>query len=234
MFISLGSSCSIAENLKILNLRNKALPFDWIRVQNFKNINLMIETDFEYLWDINNFLFQKDSNNFFLIDDKLNFIKESVEIYQNKNYNANFYHDFPKKYLFKDSFIIFKEKYQRRVNRFYDIIKKENSIIFIREQIKPNLIKVEDLDKFYNLIKNINSTLEFKLILIVNNFINKNLDELISYSNKNSWIKLKIENSKLNSWQRYDVIKPIILSYSSSSESVLTLSSSCSKSGLIE
>ena len=56
------------------------------------------------------------------------------------------------------------------------------------------------------------------MILIINNFLNKNLDRLIDYCNKNSWIILKIENSKLESWQRYNIIQPIILNDSSSSE----------------
>lgn len=214
-FISLGSSCSIAENLRKSNLRNFALPFDWVRVNNFKNINLMLKDNFNELFDIKNFNYLKTSSNFFILTDDLNFIKDDVKIYQNVKYHVNFYHDFDVNQDLNIAFSTFEKKYKRRIVRLFKIIKEstDQKIIFIREQINPKLIKIDDLEEFILIIKSLNSKLKFKILVVINNFKNVDLSELIDYSEKSEYITLITEKSKIDSWQRYNIFQPILDQY---------------------
>lgn len=207
-FISLGSSCSIAENLRILDLRDQALPFDWIKVNNFKNIILMIQNNFIDLWDSNNYELVKTSSKFFYLEDNLDKKYVEMDIYRNIKYNAVFYHDFPSNCdnLYEN----FIKKYQKRCNRFFKTIENYNTIVFIREQINPKQISIDDLKLFYYLIKKINPKLDFKLIIILNNFLKYDLTKLINFCNSQKWINLHLEESKIDTWQRFDIIKPII------------------------
>jgi hypothetical protein len=212
-FISLGSSCSIAENLRKSNLRNFALPFDWIRVNNFKNINLMLKDDFKELFDIKNFNYLKTSSNFFILTEDLNFVKDDVKVYQNIKYNVNFYHDFNDE--LSNCFETFEKKYKRRIDRLLKIIKEstDKKIIFIREQINPKLIKISDLEEFISIIKNLNSKLKFKILVVINNYKNLDLSELERYSEKSKYIILITEKSKIESWERYNIFQPILDQY---------------------
>jgi len=207
-FISLGSTCSIAENLRQTGLRNQALPFDWIKVNNFKNVNLMIKDNFNQLWDFNNFNFIKTSYKHFYLQDNLDKIDINMDIYQNIKYNSVFYHDFPSNTnnVFKN----FSDKYLRRVKRFFYILENNDLIIFIREQINPKQICIDDLLEFYQIIHKINPKLEFKLIIILNNFLKKDIDKLINFCETQKWIDLFVEENKIKTWQRVDIIKPII------------------------
>ena len=214
-FISLGSSCSIAENLRKSNLRNFALPFDWVRINNFKNINLMLKDNFKEFFDIKNFNYLKTSSNFFILTDDLNCVKDDVKVYQNVKYNVNFYHDFDVNQDLSIAFSTFEKKYKRRINRLFNIIKESTNqkILFIREQINPKLIKIDDLEEFISIIKSLNSKLKFKILVVINNFKNLDISELIDYSEKSQYIILIIEKSKIDSWQRYNIFQPILDQY---------------------
>jgi hypothetical protein len=207
-FISLGSSCSIAENLRILNLRDQALPFDWIKVNNFKNVILMIEDNFSNLWDSNNYELVKTSSKFFYLEENLNKKYVEMDIYRNIKYNSVFYHDFPSNC--ENLYENFVKKYKKRCERFFNTIENNKSITFIREQINPKQISIDDLKMFHFLIKKVNSSLEFKLVIILNNFLNYDLVKLTNFCNSQKWIDLHLEESKIDTWQRFDIIKPII------------------------
>ena len=214
-FISLGSSCSIAENLRKSNLRNFALPFDWVRVNNFKNINLMLKDNFNELFDIKNFNYLKTSSNFFILTDDLNCVKNDVKVYQNVKYNVNFYHDFDVNQDLSIAFSTFEKKYKRRIERLFKIIREsiDQKIIFIREQINPKLLKIDDLEEFILIIKSLNSKLKFKILVVINNFKNVDLSELMDYSEKSEYVILITEKSKIDSWQRYNIFQPILDQY---------------------
>jgi hypothetical protein len=206
--ISLGSSCSISHNLQLLNKREESLPFDWIKSSRLSSINLMIRTDFTKLWDKTEYKLKKESDKFFIQNDKLENNYTDVNIYYHQTYLINFYHDFEKSIDFNISFDKFKVKYKRRVNRFFNLIINSKEILFIREQINPKHIKIEDIKEFIKLIKNLNPNLEFKLLIILNNYLEK---DVIDYQSPH--LDIIIEKSKLSSWQRVEVLKPIILNY---------------------
>jgi len=206
--ISLGSSCSVAFNLEKTNLKQESLPFDWIRSSRFSSVNKMLNENFKELWKLDNYNYLRTSDKFFIKKDnqKNQFIK--TRIYQNINYQINFYHDFPDNIDFMISFQEFKKKYQRRCCRFINFLKSNNSIIFIRDQLKLNHLNILDIDDFFEIIKKINPELKFKLIIIVNNPKNKSINHLLNYDNDN--LIIIEDNQEFKSWERENILKPVI------------------------
>jgi len=126
------------------------------------------------------------NHNFDAIPDK------KTKIYKTKY--LGFFHDF------KDGVSLdeIKEKYNRRIKRFYDVIK--NKCIFIRDDVK---FKESDIGT-YNLLnaelKKHNS--ENVLVLIANT-------KLLSISGLDESIKVFIENNKVSEWQHHSIVPMI-------------------------
>lgn len=168
--VSLGVACLTAEHLKRNRLRMQSFPFDWI-VSSFSGICTLIKNDFQ---DFLNpaFLEQSPLRNF---------------IYNKKHIMA-FVHDFPvnpeNSQIIVDKFLDYltpiQVKYQRRIDRFYDVCKKANIVYFFRirritheiwnysqEQNKEDAIKLKNIlhEKFPQnnwILVLINSTEEYK------------------------------------------------------------------------
>jgi hypothetical protein len=124
-FITLGIDCQPAIALKSLNLRNYALPFDWVT----SNVNMIVECikdDFKFFHQELRF----DSNN--VLRDK---------------YGFGFVHDYPLKKEGEparvDNWMDYKadviEKYERRIKRFNDILNSETPIIAIYKGRKEDI-----------------------------------------------------------------------------------------------
>jgi hypothetical protein len=162
-YISLGNTCGVAYQLKKHGLRNHAFPFDWLKTPKLSTIIKLLENKFDGLLDKSNFKFVKYSDKFF----NSNGNNQMMALYKNTIYNIIFYHDFIKDSNFDDQFIIFKEKYQRRITRFYDIL-NSNEIVFIRDDLydKININQINHLMKL----------LRGKLILIIHNPNNRKID----------------------------------------------------------
>lgn len=154
--IPLGSTCSIAYQLKRLGYRKQAYPFDWVRINNLALVTNLIESDFKSFFQINSFKLNEVSNRFNVNG------KMKSYIYQNSF--CKFFHDFDD-FINDITFKSFCEKYNRRIDRFYSVIKNSKKILFIREEI-GNLSKSK-LTTFSNLITKINPELEWKLKIIV-------------------------------------------------------------------
>lgn len=111
IYISLGSDCSIAYHLQKHGLRSFSFPFDWILSP---KIEKCIENDFIDLFDSSNYI-EKNSKSFTpLLDEDWNEEKEN---------NIKIYHSIYKFTFLHDTFIDLIEKYKRRVNRFYKMMK---------------------------------------------------------------------------------------------------------------
>jgi hypothetical protein len=50
-YVSLGSSCSVAYQLQILNLKKESLPFDWIRSNSVSYVLSLIQNNFTGFFD---------------------------------------------------------------------------------------------------------------------------------------------------------------------------------------
>lgn len=152
-FFSLGSDCSPASALRHLNLREFALPFDWI-VSNSSSIEKCITNNFD-----------KFHTNLKFNNNKQRLIDE---------YEFEFPHDYPftnttidtnnlgegvfgeekgKSIIenWKDYYLIVKEKYNRRIERFKNILNDTKPIIVLCRHSTNEVLKIQHLFiKYYN------------------------------------------------------------------------------------
>ena len=205
-YISLGSSCSVAYQLQKHKIRKCAYPFDWIRIIKLSDITNILKNDFcnyiESCEKINESYSYPISNNDNFPDK--NNVDKSI-IMRNK-YNVRFYHDFGKNTL-KDDVVI---KYRRRIARFMDMIKNNQIIHFVRDEIKINKINIQMVEDFISMIKSMNDNIQFKLIIILHNTKNKK-HELLDYKNENVYIINDIK--EFGDWVRPNVDWESIFNY---------------------
>lgn len=131
-------------------MRKIALPFDWLRSNDINDIISNIDNKFQYFFnDIEVSI--NDSDKFLSIDD--NWLESNLI---NKYKIKNKYFIFP-----HDKIDDFKDKYTRRINRFYEILNNDKiKKVFIRiskKDEKKDIIKLEEtLKKFNNnfIVKN--------------------------------------------------------------------------------
>ena len=120
---SLGRDCACAMYMKHAYLRACSGPFDWLTNADFETRIDLIINDFQ------DFLNAKDMMPLEKNPNTQN--DDNCDYYQNKRNNFYFFHDFPVGVSFKKSFPAVKEKYERRIKRFYDNINKSNRVLFI-------------------------------------------------------------------------------------------------------
>ncbi len=138
--ISLGFFCSPAIELNYLNLRKSSQPFDWVISSNFNQVLELIDNNFKDFLNPK-FLFQ---------------LKQYPQYYRNIKYNIDFYHDFDELKSFNKQIDKIKQKYDRRIKRFYNTIKEPT--LFLRYicskeeaiYINNNYEKINKLLKSYN------------------------------------------------------------------------------------
>lgn len=154
-FISLGSWCHPAMNLKYLGLRNESFPFDWILTKDekvFYYVNDLINTNFKHF--ITNLTYNENkhviSKNYDFTDFRHHDLIKNISIGRDRN----------EKNL--------KEMYIRRVKRFMNNISdKNNNIIFlciIHHRYLYNKDLWNDMKKFDN---NINIKCSYKVLVYV-------------------------------------------------------------------
>ena len=165
IYVSLGSTCCIAQQLKNHNLRNAAYPFDWLRICNLNNVIKLLENKFKDFLELEDMKFIEFSDRF-LVDGN-----SGSYIYKNKY--CGFYHDFSEK-IYESNYNSFRDKYNRRINRLFQLLNSNNEIIFIREELRE--IKISKFYKLIDTIKKINPKLNFKIIVITNDKKCENLD----------------------------------------------------------
>lgn len=111
-YVSLGYVCAIARELERLGLRNSSMPFDW-NVTDFKGVIEAIRNNFDDYLDYN-LLEQEDM---------------CRKHYRNPKYNVQFYHDFNYFEPLDKQLPKVQSKYERRIKRFYEIIKQPTTFI---------------------------------------------------------------------------------------------------------
>ncbi len=121
ILISLGQNCEVAHQIQHTGLNNGFFPFDWMKSYDFDLVINLIENKF------------KD----FLKIDALQIVDSSgsTHIVSNKNFALEFVHDFDKEKNIVDEFAEVKEKYDRRIARFYSALQAKKHIYFFRKNI---------------------------------------------------------------------------------------------------
>ena len=204
-YISLGPTCSVAYQLQKLNLKKESLPFDWIRCNSIINVLDLIKNNFQGFFDdlayVRNdekfpYISEDDSS----ISEKFDNLKDmETKIYKSKH--IGFFHDF------KDGVSIdeVKEKYDRRIKRFYEKIKNKST--FIRDEIHFKNANIPYYNELNKILKDYNN--DNQLVLIIN--ISKNAD----LSTLDKSIIVFFDDVKQTEWQ-HSAIQPFILDIASS------------------
>lgn len=121
-YISVGSDCSVAYQLQKFGYRNKAYPFDWIHTKKLRKLIELIDNDFDIFTDLK---VKNYSENFPYLNtgiwtlDKLGTTRVT-----NIKYKIDFVHDFKTSHINTEIDHV-KQKYNRRIKRFYEIMKDE-------------------------------------------------------------------------------------------------------------
>jgi len=122
--INLGRDCQVAYQLNINGLRKCALPFDSL-ITPHKALVGMLENKFEGFLDPDNFeLVVNEQGEKYILD---------------KKYGTRLIHDCKLQADFLDDYEIVAIKYQRRIDRFIDLITISEYPIFIRKGITQEL-----------------------------------------------------------------------------------------------
>lgn len=138
--ISLGFFCSTASELERLGLRRNSSPFDWVLSLDISKVIDLINNEFEGIFNIK-YLKQYRSN---------------PSYYVNTKYDIHFYHDFDKYKTLEAQLEDIDNKYRRRINKFYEVIKSKT--LFVRYisskeecvYIEENLLEILEVLRRYN------------------------------------------------------------------------------------
>lgn len=154
--ISLGDTCCVAWQKP----KGEYYPFDWIKVPKFSTINKLIQNDFATFFSDLKFI--ETSTKFPLNSDDhsafSDWKQQVTHIYSNSD--ITFTHDFTE----DNGIEQVKEKYQRRVDRFWKTVQTEE-ILFVRHQLKINEIDSMDLEVFISIMDRINRNYRLKIIM---------------------------------------------------------------------
>ncbi len=153
---SLGYDCACAQYMQYAQIRICSGPFDWLTNADFETRMNLILNDFENFLDIDDLKFLPKNPNMFN-DPYCNY-------YENIRNGFYYYHDFPIGEDFTEVFKQVKEKYNRRIKRFYDnLINKEKVLIiyFTHYPINNNELIKELCQK---VCKKFNKKIDFLII----------------------------------------------------------------------
>lgn len=163
-FISLGYFCSTALELEKIGLRSCSSPFDWC-LSDWGGVEKAIETHFENFLEYNN-LYQD---------------KKDPSHYKDMEYGIAFFHDFNKYKPLKEQLPFVREKYNRRIDRFYKNIAEPT--LFIRyisnEHGREELDYIEEnYNRIINLLKSFNK--DNDIIFIANSELKSTIIKIYS------------------------------------------------------
>jgi hypothetical protein len=119
--VSLGYFCSPAMEFERINRRQFSLPFDWLITSRLSVVLELIDNGFED----------------FLNEEYMFQLKDYPSYYRNTRYNIDFYHDFSPLKSFGSQIDAVCKKYNRRIERFYSIIKEPT--LFVRYICKDEI-----------------------------------------------------------------------------------------------
>ena len=116
---SLGASCLCAVSLRDAGLRLSSGPFDWLLGPSLKSRVDLVANDFAGWFEPGDFEFLGNPETFF--NDR----------YMNRRTGYKFVHDFEIGKPFEEAFPAVREKYERRIARFYERIRSSRRVLFV-------------------------------------------------------------------------------------------------------
>lgn len=179
-FISLGTTCASAYQLKNLGLKNNKYPFDWCK-SNINKISMSLKNNFD---EYNKITVNKLSNNH-----QFHFQKNTSSYIVSNKYNISFAHEL---FNISDNNIIkFQDELLNRINTFKS--KKDNYVIFVLSDFFNNAKSNTICNQLELLITNLKKHFNnFKLLYITNS--------LIDHTFSNNLKIIYVENIQFVDW----------------------------------
>lgn len=160
--INLGGDCQPSYQMYQNGLRKYALPFDSL-ITPCDSLLKIIEEQFDDFLNKENLELIIQGNQKFIID---------------KKYNIRLIHDFKLEEDYLNDYEIIKEKYERRINRFMELMENSRSILFIRK-----VINLKQANRLAKMIEWLYPHLDFTILAL------DGTDEI-----KQAWNIYKVEN----------------------------------------
>ena len=165
IYISLGRHCDVASNIKTyLQKEHPTQFFDWVRTDFKCILHILKLNSIETLFNVENIevdnVTYKHENNISIT--LKNFNKENLILLFHHDILWQDYTDIE----MKEQLIQFIDKYKRRFDRLLELIKSNNRLCFIY-RITGKIDYKNDIDNFYNLLKDINTDINFMLVMLV-------------------------------------------------------------------
>jgi hypothetical protein len=115
--INLGGDCQVEHQLKTNNLREYALPFDYL-IAPCISVCRMLTNDFKGFLDKEQLAYKHDNGKYIL----------------DTAYDTRMIHDFILTPDFLNDYEQIKEKYMRRIERFRELLATKKKVLFIRKR----------------------------------------------------------------------------------------------------
>lgn len=122
LIYSLGEDCGCALYMERNGLRSYSGPFDWLT-------HATLQTKFNLI--LNDFKGFLDKESIKPLDQENHSSNLNFDLYHDINLDFHFYHDFIKDINFNKNFKSVKNKYNRRIKRFYKKINKADKVLLI-------------------------------------------------------------------------------------------------------
>lgn len=150
--IPIGFFCGPTEWLEALDLRKQSNPFDWV-ITDLDHVSELIANQFHDLFDEAHLLSHSNWCN-------------EMRIVDHDHYMFRFFHDFPADVSIAEKLPEVREKYERRITRFYNMLKDSQSLLFIRYVRNDDDDEARKMTRFIEVMTALNPN--FKLIVIKN------------------------------------------------------------------
>lgn len=147
--ISLGFFCSPALELDRLGYRNASYPFDWV-ISNMRSVSNLIDNQFRGLFELKDLYEARGSDLYTHV--------------HHSEYCFQFFHDFKIGTPWPEQINSVRDKYQRRISRFYDTLSSNENIVFLL--YSRNNDTQDDLNKLVESLSRL--TVNFRIIIISN------------------------------------------------------------------
>lgn len=192
--ISLGEKCFVTQTLIKLNLRKTSGPFDWaggfVNGAGLATRLSLILNEFKDFFEKNLMKPAYDYN--------------GRRLFMNTKTGMAFRHEFEQNDIFEDKYPEIKEKYNRRIKRFQEILSSKKRVLFV---YAASLFENSDIDDTVNKIK-----------IIQQKYNNNNIDILVIDSDKSLNKRNKIRFTQISNHVTWvtgcDLYKPVEVSTS--------------------
>ncbi len=154
--VPLGEACFVATFLKNLNTREFSAPFDWVMGASLETRLELILNEFKDFLNIEDFVCVTKEVEARLIAEGLTDFPTEHEIYQNTRTGISHNHDFLRNMPLEESYPLAKEKYDRRIERFLELLRGNSKILFFYVDMPKQNVKRADLDKLTELLVRLN------------------------------------------------------------------------------